>query len=345
VELGTAHEPPTEFRIFRKGENPTEKGTFLFDDQAAASVMANYALRGKVLRIDYNHGTTIQDPTPEMAIAAGSFVPEVRDGELWATNVQWTARAAGYLAAGEYCEFSPLFNHDKNRITWVRNLALTNLPAMDQTIPLVAANANDEGDEDMTTECTACAAKDQEMAKMLGQLTALAADFELFKKKGEPDGDEGKTKMAALRSLASEVSALTGETEIASAIGVLRAHKKDAGETAALRAKTETDAAVKLTSDFNALVEEAVTSLRVEPAKKAEFEKEYQFDGKITGASVQALRSFIKHTSPQKNGGAGTPQRKTGASLLTDADREAARLLGNSIEDVQAYKESLLNPG
>src|SRR4051812_49361127 len=69
---------PTEFRIFRFGTNQSEKGDFLFDQEAAVSVMAEYRAHNKPMLLDFNHGTTLFAPTPEQGIAAGQFIPEVR---------------------------------------------------------------------------------------------------------------------------------------------------------------------------------------------------------------------------------------------------------------------------
>lgn len=137
----------TEFRIFRAGVNRSEKGTFVFDSAAADSVMREYKSHGKPLLLDYNHGSTLFDPTPEQGVAAGEFTPEIRDGELWATRIRWTPRAAQMLAAREYRLFSPYFEHEPatGRILRLVNVALTNLPALDDIAPLMAASAAHRG--------------------------------------------------------------------------------------------------------------------------------------------------------------------------------------------------------
>jgi phage I-like protein len=135
---------PTEFRIFRVGINHSEKGDFLFDAESATSVMAEYRAHGKPMLLDYNHGTTLLAPTPEQAISAGQFIPEVRADGLWATAIKWAERARAFLAAAEYRLFSPFFEHEAatGRITRLINVALTNLPALDHIDALVAAHAH-----------------------------------------------------------------------------------------------------------------------------------------------------------------------------------------------------------
>ncbi len=149
-------EVPSEFRIFRFGVNHSEKGDFLFDDLAAESVMAEYRAHGKPMLLDYGHGTTLEAPTPEQAISAGQFIPEVRSDGLWASAIKWTARASAFLAALEYRLFSPFFEHDSatGRITRLINVALTNLPALDNIEPLVAASSAAKGTNPMARALT-----------------------------------------------------------------------------------------------------------------------------------------------------------------------------------------------
>jgi phage I-like protein len=134
--------PPKEFRIFPAGIVSTMKGDFLFDEAAANAVMASYRQHAVDLTIDYDHHT-LSAPMGVKAVSAGWFHLAVRNGELWATDVNWTLPAAQYLARGEYRYFSPLFDYERgsNRITNLINNALTNTPAMDGIEALVAASA------------------------------------------------------------------------------------------------------------------------------------------------------------------------------------------------------------
>jgi phage I-like protein len=135
-------EPPTEFRIFTAGWVETVKGTFLFDETAAASVVAEYMLHGIDLMIDYDHASLASGVDPALSgKAAGWFNLEVRGGELWAVNVRWTPPAAEALRRKEWRFMSPAFTtDDEGRITSLLNVAITNLPATRRLQPLVAAS-------------------------------------------------------------------------------------------------------------------------------------------------------------------------------------------------------------
>ncbi len=132
--------PPTEFRLFFKGENYTTKGTFLFDEKSAEKIIDIWQSRGIDLMGDYEHMSLVEPPIIAPA-STRKFDIEVRDGELWAVHIDWTEKAAGYISAGEYRYFSAAFDVDPETMQIVRllNFALTNLPAADKIDPLVQA--------------------------------------------------------------------------------------------------------------------------------------------------------------------------------------------------------------
>lgn len=143
IDVAPERQPPTEFRIFRRGLNSSVKGDFLFDDQAAALTMGAFEEHRVDLTIDFDHHT-LAAGSGVKAVSAGWFGLELRDGELWATNVRWTDEGAADLRAGRYRYFSPLFDFeaDTGRIKKLINNALTNTPALYDIEALVAASSN-----------------------------------------------------------------------------------------------------------------------------------------------------------------------------------------------------------
>lgn len=141
IELDAAT-PPKEFKLFTAGRVDTLKGVFTFDDVAVASVKAAAADWANRYPVDYAHA--MLDPFPvdpaKANRSAGSFLLEVRDGELWAVDVQWTGEAAAMLADKQYRYVSPAFSTDADgRIVEFINVALTNLPATKGLDPLMAS--------------------------------------------------------------------------------------------------------------------------------------------------------------------------------------------------------------
>lgn len=138
---GDDREPPKEFCLFRFGENDTLKGTFILTRPGAEEVMARYREHGVDLMLDYEHDSLNPGATPEQRKAAGWGKIEIRADGLYLTNIKWTPRATEYLKHAEFRYLSPAFNvNDENEIIELINVALTNLPATHDQLPLVAAN-------------------------------------------------------------------------------------------------------------------------------------------------------------------------------------------------------------
>lgn len=136
---------PAEFRIFKAGENATSHGSFLFDAEAAKSVMAAYEEHGIDVMIDLEH-LSVENPEVSANFdpdARGWCKLELRSGELWAVAVVWTADGAARLKEKRQRYISPVFafNTESRRVEELFNIAMTSMPATDNLEPLVAASA------------------------------------------------------------------------------------------------------------------------------------------------------------------------------------------------------------
>lgn len=208
LELGEGGVPPTEFRIWSKGWVDTSKGRFLFDDAAAKAVMADYARHGNELPLDYAHAMVAGasgDPA-QTGRAAGWMRLELREGELWATEVRWTSAASAAIAAKEWRYFSPAFLHDPKtrRIERLVNVALTNLPATYGMTPLVAHQLHVEP---------------------IDMNPALLIALALTTTASEPEAIQRAQRLVELER---ELLAATGKTTLSEALGVVRAHADSA---------------------------------------------------------------------------------------------------------------------
>lgn len=147
---------PTEFRLFKAGPNPTAKGTFLFDEEAAAAVMAEYEAHGVDLAIDLEHQMLDGEgsPDPTARDARGWCRLALRNGELWAVAVKWTPDGALRLAERRQRYVSPAFEIDPGtqRIIKVVNVAITSTPATFQTPALVAASRSNRMNPDQVKQ-------------------------------------------------------------------------------------------------------------------------------------------------------------------------------------------------
>ncbi|MDR5803410.1 phage protease [Caballeronia sp. LZ001] len=124
--------PAGEFRA-RDGR-PAECAAWRLDAASAARLIATAAARQTRYVIDYEHQTLNAAKNGQPAPAAAWFKTlEWREGDgLYATDVEWTARASALIDAHEYAYLSPVFAFDRTgNITALLNAALTNDPALD----------------------------------------------------------------------------------------------------------------------------------------------------------------------------------------------------------------------
>lgn len=142
VTLSLGDKIPTEFRIFKAGVNESEKGSYLFDERAAAITMAAFVRHGVDRMIDLEHLSLDPEAPNFDPDARAAFSLELRDGELWAVNVRWTEDGKRRLREKTQRFISPAFLFDRDgRITKLFNVALTAQPATHGTPELVAARA------------------------------------------------------------------------------------------------------------------------------------------------------------------------------------------------------------
>ncbi len=144
IDLGAGDTPPTEFLILKAGVNETSKGPVIFDAAAAEAVMAAYTRDGVDLPIDLNH--EMLDGTARFRRDAGDalgwFNLEVRNGDLWMTNIRWTPEGKDRLLSRKQRYFSPAVMHPPGADNAVKlvNVALVAMPATYDARPLIAAS-------------------------------------------------------------------------------------------------------------------------------------------------------------------------------------------------------------
>lgn len=133
---------PNNFRIFGAGWNESTKGRVLFDDQAAADVMAAYSKHAVDIAIDLEHLSLDTESRAFDPDARGWCRLEVRAGELWAVDVKWTPDGQVRLSERRQRYVSPAFWTDREtkRVTEITNIAITAMPATHGAQALVAAS-------------------------------------------------------------------------------------------------------------------------------------------------------------------------------------------------------------
>lgn len=134
-----AAEPPREIQILPYGLVKSQRGDFLVDDESVRLVLEHFARHINDLVIDYEHQTLADVEAP----AAGwikRLIDRGTDG-VWA-EVEWTPRATEYLNNREYRYLSPVvgIRRSDNRAIYIHSAALTNVPAIDGMVPVIANN-------------------------------------------------------------------------------------------------------------------------------------------------------------------------------------------------------------
>lgn len=359
---GESRIPPREFRIFPAGDFETEKGLFTFDADAQATVMESYARRSVDLTMDYEH-QALHEPPIEAPASCKSWVPQIRNGELWATECKWTDRAYGYLLAGEYRYFSPAFSHDDDgRIKEVLNIALTNIPAMRGIAPLVAASRRETGNKEGTSmdyeklfkelqakhdqvvaELTAVKAANADLTAKLSATTtttqpeveevkALTAVLSLGAAAGASDRSAAVTALSTFRT---NVRTLTGADSDPVAIGKIHAWKAAHGEVERLSARVTELENEKLSGEFEAVLNEA-SAKGLPPTKRAEIKAEAMKlnGGRITRDAITFLRTCLSVPMGHPPGGLAPPP-VTGGGTIDPLQIHIATVCGADITKLQ----------
>lgn len=356
-------DPPTEFRLFSKGVNRSTKGDFLFDEEASSSVMAEYESHGVDLSIDYDHAAV--GNSGARVVAAGWFKLELREGDLWATDVKWTPDGAEHLRKGEYRYFSPLFNFDPEtgRIQKIVNSALTNTPALFQIPALVAASATaleddmpDDFEEKLKkalAEIDKLKAKLEEKDEELKSLKSKASSVALSATVGlssSASSDEVRSTVAALVTFRKEVTAISGKDTPEAALGALTAMKERAAEADALRRRADEAETAALSAEFGKHLDTLSTTgedgkfLPPAAREKAEALAMDLGGGKLTKAGVEKAKSYVAGMLVPGTPTGGT-KAKGGTVTLSTQEVFVARRLGIPEKDWQERETKRLSAG
>ena len=198
---------PSEFRILKAGINPTRNGyDLLFDDAAAAAVMAAYEEHGVELMIDLEH-LSLDDTAPNYdPDARGWLAIEVRNGELWATGVRWTPDGSRRLDEKTQRYISPAFKKDADgRPTRVLNVALVAMPGLDGITALAAKEQTMASEVNQEALAAALGVDIDPAADPAGFVAAMKKALEgAMSKFGGGESDPGESEAPAPEAMADK---------------------------------------------------------------------------------------------------------------------------------------------
>lgn len=318
LAIAQGSEPPTEFRIFKAGENRTKKGVFLFEAQDARSLMAKVEEHGADYSIDYGHSMfsfiSAGDPA-EQNKAAGWFRAELRQGDLWAADVTWTPLATQKLKDREYRYTSPTFNRTEDgHITELCNVALTNIPATNGLKPLVAAQ-NPPALSQPPGETM-----DPKLLALLG----LAASATLAEALAAIDSL--KAKLSAALGTESTLLSLTGVKSGPEALATAMAWKAAVETAEKLAARVHELEGASKKAEVKSLLDGAVKGGKVAPAQVPMLTQ-------MGEQNVEQLKAFIA-AAPAVLPKTGATEAAGGDSVvqLTSDDMKVASLMGTDLK-------------
>lgn len=322
---------PTEFRLLKRGMNDyDEDDQILFDDEAAAETLKRYRAKGIDLMADYEH-MSLSVPAQIAPASAKRWVPEVRGGDLMATQIAWTEKAKAMLAAGEYRYFSIACKVDTKSKRCVElmgcGFALTNNPAGHGIEALVAASRKltDESDDE------------ENMSKTIIVALGLGADAE---------ESVAVAKAASLTGLERDVLELTKAKSVSEALEALRANAKAGEQVVALNAKVRF-------AEFDALVKQGLADKKITPAQAKPDGSVGELRAREDG--VELLKKRLRDAAaivekpgegPREGGAGGGGPIDPAAVQLTEQEIKIAKdLVGNNpvalkkhLGQLRAYK-------
>lgn len=345
--------PSGEFRLFPSGKfrgadgRPTECDAWYIDEVIAKQLIEWLRTRSIDVVVDYEHQTLACEKNGQPAPAAGWITKgeplslEWREDGLWVLRPQWTEKAAGFIAAGEYKYVSPVFTYNKRTgaITGLINVALTNYPSIENQPGLIAAlrtealfqhsdNKEDSMDElveqlrwllDLPVGTTP-AEMVSHLQKLIDQIKAIeptataAASFDLagFLKTQQ----EG---IAALRNQTPDPKQWAPATLLADTSA-----KLDEANVALAALRADTDA-----RELGTLIEQGIQSGKLLPAH----------EGWARQVGIAALRSFmasapvVAPVGGTQTDGKAPAASDEGAAGLSDTALAICRQLGVSPEE------------
>ncbi|MDA8254177.1 MAG: phage protease [Betaproteobacteria bacterium] len=305
--------------VFRSRDGrPAGIDGWKLDASTALKVAALAAARKTPFVIDYEHQTLATEKNGQPAPAAGWFKNlEWREGAgLYATDVEWTAKARAHIEAGEYKYVSPVFGYNPKTgdVLQMQMAALTNTPALDG-MDAVAALAT----EFFNRADDAHPPKDPNM-KALAVLLGLAADA------SEADINAA---IVALKAKTAEqetkIAALTTET------AALKTQQPDPAKfvpvetVAALQGQVAALTTRLNDTELEDVVQAALSSGKLLPAMEA-------WARDLGKSNLAALKTYIDKNPAiaalNGNQTGGREPGETGDTLSADA-LKITRMMGN----------------
>lgn len=312
-------------------------------NQAVASKVIERFHSTKTKRVvDYEHQTLRKEENGQPAPAAGWYTNlEWREGEGLFAQVQLTARAAQYIAEGEYQYFSPVFAYHKvtGDVLDVQMGALTNAPAIDgmQELSLRAAASfgcfDDSSEENPVNPLLLALIAALGLAENTTEEQAVAAlsahTANLRKALGLDDKANGDALIAACTGLKAKAASSVDPSQFVPVSAVAGMQADIAALTARLGERDEKDLEGQITG--------ALEDGRLHKSMEGWARDLGKNNLAALTAYLDAAAPIAALTRSQTQGKPPVPDEKTG---LTQEEQAVCSQMGLTAEQFKAAKEA-----
>lgn len=312
------------------------------DQAVATKVIERFRARKNKRVVDYEHQTLLKEENGQPAPAAGWYQElEWREGQGLFAKVQLTARAAQYIADGEYQYFSPVFLYHPTTgdVLDVQMGALTNAPAIDgmQELSLRAAASfglfEEPSEETPVNKLLLAICAALGLAETTTEEQAIAAlsahNTNLRKALGLDDEANGEAVLAACTGLKAKATTSVDPSKFVP-VSVVEGLK---GDIAVLTARLGERDQKDLDSEIAAALEDGRLHTSMEGWARD-----------LGKSNRAALTAYLEKAEPlaallgsQTHGKAPVPDEKTG---LTSEELAVCSQMGVTAEQFKAAKEA-----
>ena len=323
---------PEWMLLFKAGWGQLGDGTkFLVDQTAFELVKAFIASQGNEIHFDYEHASLEKTAAP-----AAGWIKEL----IWEkcigirARVEWTAKAAEFIANKEYRYFSPVFYVRKSdsRVIGLDSVALTNRPLTSNLTPILARLEAGLGKEPNKEEKRIMDRK--ELIKALGiEDNGDVTDALLLEAVAKLGVKLPEAKTETKEVIPEKITAaldLKKDDDTSTVVASILALKQT-DKTGVSRQDFEKLQAKLAEKDAADAVDAAMKTGKITPAQK-EWATEYAKD------DLKGFQTFVAKAPVvvPVDKLAGKTEDKT-AGTLTETDLQIAKMMGVSEDDIKKY--------
>ena len=317
---------PEWILLFAAGWQELSDGTrFLVDKTGFDLILAGIKERGNDIVFDYEHASLERQAAP-----ASGWIKELvwQDGKGIMARVQWTDKAAEFIANREYRYFSPVFyvRRSDSRVCGLDSVALTNRPKTNNLTPILARlGESDKKEKSMDREKLIAALglnKDASDDEILQAVAKLGVTL--------PDADEKEVIKEVIPEKIKAALDLQQDDDESTVIASIHALKQ-AGKNNVSKQEFEQLKARLAERDALEAVTAAMEQGKIAPAQK-DWAVQYAKDD-LKGFNTFVARAPV--VVPMDSLPRGKEKHNDGR--LTETDLKVAGMMGVDEEDLKKY--------